>query len=91
MEFLTLPLLIWFIVSICGSSTSSTWNNLNGQHLRVIWVENFLFLIQLSELENKKSIYTWNGQHFKKSIYFYSLVGMATQRDCPDRSKEVSL
>jgi hypothetical protein len=61
----------------------------NGQHLRVIWGRKFSIFTEFSQLENKKSIHTWNEQHFQKSIsiYFYSLVGMATQRDCPDRSK----
>ncbi|XP_046448138.1 uncharacterized protein LOC124196928 [Daphnia pulex] len=37
MNLFTLPLLIWLAVSSCGSSTSSTWNSLNGRHIRVIW------------------------------------------------------
>jgi hypothetical protein len=92
MDLSALPLLIWLTVSSCDSATSSTWNSLNGRHLRVIWVVQDCDFISLhiywwNKFSRKKKSITWMWQN----NFRFSLVGKATQRGCLGHSKAASL
>ncbi len=74
MEFLTLPLLIWFIVSICGSSASSTASTCASSG-----VENFLFLLNFLNLKTKNQFIPGTSSIFKSPSPFIFIVSLAWQ------------